>query len=873
MCNMNSILSEQGNDVNNKFRPSDSFGATSMTALLSVPTVQQHPASVDAYIRHGWSLVPIPLGTKGPRTKDWNIKANALKTQADLPIGNGIGLAHAYSGTMALDIDDWTTATALLAEHGVDLNALYSASDAVIIDSGRQGHGKLLYAMPFGLALPSKKILHGNITAYELRSATSNGLTVQDVLPPSIHPDTGQPYRWAGSGNWMRLPTIPQSILDLWNSMLQQDKQRTISTEGSIDASWEEIQQAIEHIPPDCSRDEWVNVGMALHWAGTQTDQLDQALQLWNHWSFGASVKYPGEREILSQWASFREDKATAVKLGTLFHIAKRHGWTRPLPDARELFSTIEHKKVLSPLEILDGLRPKAPEMELSLWPSILRTRAQEVSDGVGCDPLVPLFAGLAAVCGVVDARIRLELMPGFRVPPVLWLMTIGDPADKKSPGSRPMLSFLKTLEAEDRPRFSKEHLDWEGKEAAYASAKKNFLDFAASPDAMLGGQAPAVPELTPQPVPLRITVSDTSSQMLVRHAANRPRGLLCHLDEMNSWIKKLNERNTTEDRSSWVVSYESEYYEMDRVGAGSIRADNFALSIYGNIQPQVFKTNVAALTSDGLLQRFIPGILIAGKTKLGNPVPEYMTSQAAWKNSLRMIYALPEQTYQMTPEAYNAFREFQGWYEGAKQDERLLGSNAEYMTAFGKLEGTAGRLILIFHILENPFSPTVSADIVHRVVDLVRGYVIPAFRYALGEVAGVIDNSWDKWILEHIVDIAEHTQTVDLRSIKRSARRKLEGKSEGQKDQMVMDAMYTLEKREWVILVEEQLNRHQAVWSINPAVVNLFPEHRKQIRQAKQRHVDYAYRYAYAKGYDRKLVKGYDPATMDDHDDQRQTG
>ena len=87
-------------------------------------TVQAHPASIDAYIRHGWSLVPIPAGTKGPRTPGWNIKTNALKDQNDLPTGYGIGLAHAYSGTMALDIDDWDATVTLLAEHKIDLQAL-----------------------------------------------------------------------------------------------------------------------------------------------------------------------------------------------------------------------------------------------------------------------------------------------------------------------------------------------------------------------------------------------------------------------------------------------------------------------------------------------------------------------------------------------------------------------------------------------------------------------------------------------------------------------------------------------------------------------------------------------------------------------------
>ena len=832
--------------------------------MTAPQTVQQHPASVDAYIRHGWSLVPIPANTKGPRTPGWNLRENALKAQGDLPPGYGIGLAHAYSGTMALDIDNWTVTTSLLAEHGIDLQALYEATDAVVIHSGKAGHGKLLYTMPFGAALPSKKIMHGGITAYELRCATVSGVTVQDVLPPSIHPETLQPYQWAGHGHWTRMPVIPQPLLDLWNGMLVQDKERTIATDGTIDASWEEIKQALDAVPADCTRDEWISIGMALHWAGTQTDQLDQALHLWNEWSATGAGKYPGEREVLTQWISFKPDKASAVKLGTLFHIAKQHGWHRPMPDAAELFSKIEIP-VMAPLNVVDGLRPKPPEMDLSLWPGVLRQRATEISESVGCDPLVPLFAGLAAVCGVIDARIRLELMPGFRVPPVLWLMTLGDPADKKSPGSRPMLAPLKNIEAEDRPRYGKELLDWEGKEAQHATAKKAFLDWSGSTDAMLGGdQAPMVPDLPPQPVPLKITVSDITSQKLVRQAADRPRGLLCYLDEMNSWVRKLTDKSSGEDRSAWVVSYESEHYEMDRVGAGSIYAENLAVSIYGNIQPQVFKANLAALSADGLLQRFVPAILRGNKTKLGQPIPEYMTSAAAWENTLRLTYALPAQCYQLSPEAYTAFRDFQQWYESAKQDERVLDSGTEYMTAFGKLEGLAGRLILMFHVIESPFSPVVPVDVVHRVTSLVRGYIIPAYRYALGEVGGVIANDFDQWMIDYIIQISGDVQSVDLRSLKRSARRPLEGKTDWQKDQMVMDAMLVIEQAGWAVQIESEFHKKKVTWVINPALPEMFKEYRQTVIKAKQRHADYIYRYATAKGYDRKLVKGYDPDTME---------
>ena len=45
--------------------------------------------------------------------------------------------------------------------------------------------------------------------------------TVQDVLPPSIHPDTGKPYEWAGAGDWRKLPTLPNMVLTLWRSLAE----------------------------------------------------------------------------------------------------------------------------------------------------------------------------------------------------------------------------------------------------------------------------------------------------------------------------------------------------------------------------------------------------------------------------------------------------------------------------------------------------------------------------------------------------------------------------------------------------------------------------------------------------------------------------
>jgi len=314
---------------------------------LAPTNVQQHPASIDAYIRQGWSLCAIPLGSKGPNTKGWEKPENSLKAEAYLPSAHGVGLCHAQSGTMALDIDYWDDAKTALAEAGIDLDQLYNAPDAVQILSGKQGHGKLLYRMPGAKPLRSKKLINsredGSKYNYlDFRCASANGSTMQDVLPPTIHPETNQPYQWGGYGHWTRIPEIPPALLKFWESLVQVDEQRSISTPACFNTSWQEIQAALEHIGPDCSREEWLSIGMALHWAGSQCGGVELAYYVWNEWSKGTSecpaVKYD-INHLNRTWKSFKADGGIAI--GTLFDIAKRYGFKRSTPSADEMFADV----------------------------------------------------------------------------------------------------------------------------------------------------------------------------------------------------------------------------------------------------------------------------------------------------------------------------------------------------------------------------------------------------------------------------------------------------------------------------------------------------------------------------------------------------
>ncbi|WP_084610177.1 PriCT-2 domain-containing protein [Sedimenticola selenatireducens] len=306
--------------------------------------IASHPASCDSYIRHGWRLVPIPPNTKGPTTKGWNRPENAITDPAQLSHGHGFGLAHAYSGTMALDVDQWDRAKQELSAHGIDLDQLYDAPDAVTIESGNPGHGKLLYRMPPGLVLPSKKLIDTDpnglkFNYLDLRCGTSNGLTCQDVLPPSRYLESDRCYQWGGRGHWTRLPEIPGPLLAFWRRLIEQEQRPASTAAGSDHADWQTIRDALEHISPDVDRAEWVSVGMALHWAGVCSGDAETAFNLWDEWSAKSESKYRGQRDLLTQWRSFKADNG--ITLGTLFKFAKDAGWSRPAPDPATLFAGV----------------------------------------------------------------------------------------------------------------------------------------------------------------------------------------------------------------------------------------------------------------------------------------------------------------------------------------------------------------------------------------------------------------------------------------------------------------------------------------------------------------------------------------------------
>lgn len=196
------------------------------------PEIELTPQDAIARYRAlGFALVPLRERSKFPTIGDW--QNNPVQPDDDqrlklFGLNANIGINHYFSRTGTLDVD-WLAATErLFREFGFDYDALMQGYPRI---RTREGKDKILFRMPAGMERnESKHVLRWPdesgecdaqgrpimVTVLELRTGKS-----QDVLPPSIHPDTNAPYEWhTGQAPWdyPELPTLPEDhfLVTIW---------------------------------------------------------------------------------------------------------------------------------------------------------------------------------------------------------------------------------------------------------------------------------------------------------------------------------------------------------------------------------------------------------------------------------------------------------------------------------------------------------------------------------------------------------------------------------------------------------------------------------------------------------------------------------
>lgn len=157
------------------------------------------------------------------------------------------------------------------------------------------------------------------------------------VMPPTIHPATGEPYRYEdGAGltqtsfflsREVKAAEVEAMLDELTGSRADPPRKRPgRAVSATDDKDVGRVRAALEHLSSD-DRDLWIRIGMAL-----KAELGGEGLEIWDDWSRGSLKYVDGECE--EKWEGFDDTAEDGVGLGTLFHEAKQAGWVARTPAA-----------------------------------------------------------------------------------------------------------------------------------------------------------------------------------------------------------------------------------------------------------------------------------------------------------------------------------------------------------------------------------------------------------------------------------------------------------------------------------------------------------------------------------------------------------
>ncbi len=217
------------------------------------------------------------------------------------------------------------------------------------------------------------------------------------TIPPSPHRVTGEIYEWMdgkGLGD-IELPELSADFVTLMNALYPKPQRHVPVvpyTPNALDEySLSDIEDMLDHITSDCTRDEWINIGMSLR------DEFgDAACSLFHRWSAKAASRY-NHSDCQAAWRSFTGE---GVTIGTIVHLAKKGGWL-PVRDKEAEAFTVD-------LEYIYALRKnKGKKKELKVNGLVGEIAEWITSTAIRPQPVLSLAAALSFVAMLQGHRIK----------------------------------------------------------------------------------------------------------------------------------------------------------------------------------------------------------------------------------------------------------------------------------------------------------------------------------------------------------------------------------------------------------------------------------------------------------------------------------
>lgn len=358
------------------------------------------------------------------------------------------------------------------------------------------------------------------------------------------------------------------------------------------------------------------------------------------------------------------------------------------------------------------------PAFPIDTLPPHLARYVEYLSTSTGGDASACAMAALAACSGAMDQEFSLKMKRSgdWYVKPRLWVMLVGDPSSKKSPVMSSCVKPIRSWESVGVSAYNKDLARWkEDKERQKEEAEPTR--------------------------PTRYLLNECTTEKLGEILSRQDRGILVEQDEISGWIgamEKYSGKGAAADRGFWLGAYNGGPRTVDRLGRGETFIQNLCVSFVGGVQPDRLM-ELGNLTSDGLLQRFLP--VMMRKAARSQEV-ESDQPKKDYEVLIHELIRVKPHGLMMDQGALQAAAEFQDYVYDL---EHMEGLGKGFCGFAGKLSGVHGSLALVLHMIEDPENSgtePVSERTVRNAERIIREFCIP---HALELYRSTSDNAdWD---------------------------------------------------------------------------------------------------------------------------------
>jgi Protein of unknown function (DUF3987)/RepB DNA-primase from phage plasmid len=355
------------------------------------------------------------------------------------------------------------------------------------------------------------------------------------------------------------------------------------------------------------------------------------------------------------------------------------------------------------------------PAFPFDILPTAVQDFVATQATVIGCCPSATAMAALGTFSGALHHGFAIKMLRDatWYEHVRLWILLVAEASQRKTPLLKAVSAPLVQYEKHLRQNFE------------YALHAYHIAQ-----------EEDAASQMTKPEPPPRYLVWDTTTEKLGELLArNGEKGILVLTDEISGWLgsmERYNSSGSRADRAFWLSAYDGGPRTVDRIKRGELYIPNLSASILGGIQPARL-AEIQGLTSDGLLQRFVPVMMSSAKFR-----QDRVSEDAAYGALVReLIFAKPARLI-MTDDALAIMADLhQHLFELEQSSEGLA---AGFSSFVGKLHGLTGSLALILHLIQDPqlgAAYPVGEQTIDNVRRLTLDFILPhAFEFYRGTEA-----------------------------------------------------------------------------------------------------------------------------------------